>query len=269
MPSRSALLSLLTLGAASVAGMTVARQHARSDEPPALAQNVRRPNVETDDDDGERRCAYLGQWGSFHLLGSGGSAAYTLGPDKFIANLTFVGKDPSYWYYRPTNGDPHTKRWAFARQPYCGKYWVWRHSHGAWKRYEATRAWGNDLGTPTTAQTAIDVVDQLQLRVQDLENRVKALESTAPTPPTISALPTVGSSGGKKAPGRRVAPNPGLVESLRLLSVSAGQLAAVENRTQLIRRVLENAPDVHPRTGRQLVVEASRSKVGDHEVGRR
>jgi hypothetical protein len=49
----------------------------------------------------ERRCAFLGHWGSFHLIGSNGSAAYTLGINKYIADLRSNGEDANYWYYAP------------------------------------------------------------------------------------------------------------------------------------------------------------------------
>ncbi len=93
----------------------------------------------------ERRCAYLGFWGSFHLIGAGGSAAYHLGNDRYVADLRSNGQDDHYWYYAPANGDQFTSRWAFARPDNCGMAWVWRRDRGGWHRYELTRAWGDGL----------------------------------------------------------------------------------------------------------------------------
>ncbi len=95
----------------------------------------------------DRRCAYLGNWGSFHIVGSVGTAAYALDDERYIADLEFAGEDADYWAYRPTKkGDPNTTLWAFAKKPICGKYWVLRQSRGAWRKYEATDAWGEGHG---------------------------------------------------------------------------------------------------------------------------
>jgi len=187
MSKKRILFVLLALVGIPALSLTTSREPLKGAESTDVTKSASKGTTVIAED--QRRCAYLGKWGSFHLIGSAGSAAYALGNDRFIADLTFVREDTLYWYYRPSKGDASTTLWAFARRPYCGKYWVWRHAQGGWKRYEATRAWGDGLGAPTTAQTAIDVVDQLQLRVQDLENRVKTLESNGSAPPTITAIP--------------------------------------------------------------------------------
>lgn len=128
-----------------------------------------------------RRCAYLGQWGSFHIIGPAGTAAYNLGRDQFIANLSFAGEDANFWMYRPSKGDPLTTLWAFARKPDCGRYWVWRFENGTWKQYEATRAWGEGFGQTTVAETlSTDVAEQFRLRFDELEGRVDKLEKRDP-----------------------------------------------------------------------------------------
>ena len=102
------------------------------------------------------RCAYIGRWGSFHLIGTGGSAAYALGNDKFVADLRSVGQDADYWYYTPSKGDPSTSEWALARKPDgCGMYWVWRGDGGRWHPYEPTRAWGLGLGGEQGTATSV------------------------------------------------------------------------------------------------------------------
>lgn len=121
----------------------------------------------------ERRCAYLGRWGSFHLIGNGGSAAYTLGKDEFLADLSFVKQNERFWYYEPSGGDRLTTRWAFSKRPdHCGRFWVWRAQQGRWHEYEATKAWG--IGLNEEARHAS--VPSLDSRVTDLEDRVRALE---------------------------------------------------------------------------------------------
>jgi hypothetical protein len=97
-----------------------------------------------------RRCAFLGMFGSFHLIGSKGTAAYMLGNDKYIADLRAAGEEKNWWLYRPTgNGDPWTTMWAFARNRGCdGKYSVLRKVNGVWCQYEQTEAWGDELDRP-------------------------------------------------------------------------------------------------------------------------
>src|SRR5437016_4511634 len=112
--------------------------------PPAPA-----PNQEL-----QRRCAYLGYWGSFHLIGNSGSAAYHLNADRFVADLTFDSEDAGFWYFRPANGDTFTTKWAFSRQRDCfGMNWVMRGDRGGWHPYEATRAWGAGLDRRFTSVT--------------------------------------------------------------------------------------------------------------------
>src|SRR6266496_157237 len=119
----------------------------------------------------ERRCVYLGRSGSFHIIGSGGSAAYVLGNRKYISDLRENGEDANFWYFTTSNGDPATNGWAFARKANCdGTYWVWRSDRGGWHAYEATRAWGNGLGG-SFAQMASG--PSLGERVERLETRVE------------------------------------------------------------------------------------------------
>lgn len=94
-----------------------------------------------------RRCAFLGMFGSFHLIGAKATAAYTLGNEKFVADLRYDGEDANWWFYSPTgNGDAWTTRWAFARRRDCGgKFSVFRLVNGVWCFYEQTEAWGLGL----------------------------------------------------------------------------------------------------------------------------
>jgi hypothetical protein len=140
------------------------------------------------------RCAYLGQCGSFHLIGDGGTAAYTLGGGQFIADLSFSSQDNDYWQYRAQNGDPSTGYWAFARRPdRCGRYMVWRFANGTWCRYESTRAWGKGLGesiakaaaSEPTNQELLDKLNDVLIKLdtiqpgarpslEDIENQIRS-----------------------------------------------------------------------------------------------
>lgn len=132
-------------------------------QPPGKEQPVQAPY----------RCAYVGTWGSFHLIGNGGSAAYALGNDQYVGDLRFTGQDADHRYYTPTKGDASTTRWAFAQRPdNCGLYAVWREDQGKWRLYERVRAWGEGLGRVTTASTEVSV----EARIADLERRVGILE---------------------------------------------------------------------------------------------
>ena len=123
----------------------------------------------------DRRCAYLGFWGSFHLLGAGGTAAYHLDQDKFISNLSANREDAHFWYYTPVNGDATTTEWAFSKKPdSSGLYLVWRSDRGRWCVYEPTRAWGKGLDTEFS--TATSTSTGLESRVEGLERRVDLLE---------------------------------------------------------------------------------------------
>src|SRR5690606_8689591 len=53
-------------------------------EDPAIAPEVRIVS----------RCAYIGHFGSFHLIGEGGTAAYQLGNRKYICDLSLSSKRP-------------------------------------------------------------------------------------------------------------------------------------------------------------------------------
>lgn len=125
------------------------------------------------------RRAYLGHWGSFHLIGEHGTAAYHFRNGQYIADLEFSGQDANYTHYRPVaNGDPSISEWAFARFPdACGQYVVWRHTRDGWRIYEQTRAWGIGLGTEV-AETAVDATDVEVLKgtIENHERRIRALE---------------------------------------------------------------------------------------------
>jgi hypothetical protein len=130
-------------------------------------------------------CAYIGHWGSFHLVGSNCTAAYQLGKGKYIANLSFSREDRSFWYFVPSGGDPLTAEWAFARLPdrCCRKYWVWRRSqNGKWKRYEATRAWGDVLpdksvgGAESVASDLNQKLTELNDQLEKLDTKVKDID---------------------------------------------------------------------------------------------
>jgi hypothetical protein len=117
------------------------------------------------------RCAYLGRWGSFHLIGNGGSAAYALGGDRYVADLEFTDQDANHWYYSPTHGDPLTTSWAFARQKDCnGMYAVWRLAGGRWCFYENTQGWGDGLDRRLTAVPTYGLTTEQQLLI--LKERV-------------------------------------------------------------------------------------------------
>jgi hypothetical protein len=122
------------------------------------------------------RCAYIGNFGSFHLVGVGGTAAYQLGDRKYICDLSFSKEDNAFWYYRPTNGDRFTSHWAFSRQPdCCGRYWVWRHDGGGWSRYELTKAWGDGLADRSFTQDTAVYLDTNDQRFRILERDVKEI----------------------------------------------------------------------------------------------
>lgn len=131
----------------------------------------------------ERRCAYLGYWGSFHITGDIGTAAYALGNAKYVADLAFEKEDNGHWYYRAGfGGDNFTSQWAFSRHPDgCGRYWVWRSDRGGWHRYEATRAWGDPL---TTGSESVQVRAEKSVtqRLTDLEEDVSELKAKVNLP---------------------------------------------------------------------------------------
>ena len=134
-----------------------------------------------DEDDENRRCAFLGRFGSFTVIGSTGTAAYMLGKDKYIAGLRSAGEDPNWWMYRPTgNGDPSTTMWAFARNPRCGKYNVLRFANGAWRQYEQTSAWGIGLGgfsgAAAAASSAGPTNQELLDKLRDIEGKLNAIQ---------------------------------------------------------------------------------------------
>lgn len=121
------------------------------------------------------RCAYIGYRGSFHLTGQNGTAAYWLGNQPYITELSYTRTDQSFYYYKPTNGDPFITEWAFGFQPDCGRYWVWFRDRGGWRRYELTRAWGTRPPEFTTS-TPDASLKALRATVNQHERRIKTLE---------------------------------------------------------------------------------------------
>lgn len=121
----------------------------------------------------ELRCAYIGQIGTFHLIGNGGSAAYEWHGQKFVTDLKFDREDANFRYYTPSNGDPDTEEWAFEKTPEWGMYWVWRSVNGNWRPAEPTRGWGIGLDSYGSAQTTSLPIDQ---RVEDLETDMKKVK---------------------------------------------------------------------------------------------
>lgn len=124
---------------------------------PSSAESMKQPV--------ERRCAFLGRFGSFTVIGSKGVAAYQLSDGQYIADLEAAGDDPNWWLYRPvSNGDATTTMWAFARKPHRGLYKVLRFANGRWKLYECTNAWGRGLGESgaALASTNVEIIDELR-----------------------------------------------------------------------------------------------------------
>lgn len=155
------------------------RANAASTSPASANRTTR-----TAQNDGEaRRCAFLGRFGSFTVIGSGGTAAYRLGNGRYIADLQSAGEDANWWLYRPmANGDPSTVMWAFARFPQCGRYRVLRFANGAWWGYEHTEAWGNRLGQSGGLQAASfeePTNAELLNKLQVIEGKLNDIQPTA------------------------------------------------------------------------------------------
>lgn len=150
-----------------------AGQHLALGETVDRSTKQRQVQVKAQADEDDRRCAYLGYWGSFHLTGPIGTAAYKLGRERYLADLTFDREDNAHWFFRAGNGsDQSTAQWAFSRQPdRCGRYWVWRSDKNGWHRYESTRAWGNRLGGSAQAQQ-VRTEPSVSRRLVDLETTV-------------------------------------------------------------------------------------------------
>lgn len=126
----------------------------------------------------ELRYAYIGQIGTFHLIGNGGSAAYEWHGQKFVADLKFAREDANFRYYTPSNGDPDTDEWAFEKRPEWGMYWVWRSVNGNWHPAEPTRGWGvglegGGLGSTTSDESRFENIER---DLKQHEDRIKRLE---------------------------------------------------------------------------------------------
>lgn len=158
---------------------------ALADEPKASTKRTGEPtqaraanNVK--DDKEKRRCAFLGRFGCFTLIGSKGTAAYMLGNEQYIADLASEREDPNWWIYRAIgNGDPWTTGWAFARRPQCGKYTVLRFSNGAWRKYEQTDAWGTGLGESGGTAAVLDsgpTNQELLDKLRDIEGKLQEIQ---------------------------------------------------------------------------------------------
>jgi hypothetical protein len=126
-----------------------------------------------------RRCAFLGPFGSFHLIGPKGTAAYLLGNEKYIADLVPAGEDANWWLYRPGEGsDPGTTMWAFSRHDQCnGMRSVLRFVNGVWCLYEEATGWGNDGSTGVTVTTVSSQPSNAELlqKLRDIEDTLSKI----------------------------------------------------------------------------------------------
>lgn len=130
----------------------------------------------------ERRCAYLGRWGSFHILGKDGTAAYRFASGAMhFAELRVGRPNPNWWIYNQVpsdTADNNITAWAFARQPYCGEWQVLMFRNGAWQHYENTFAWGKGIGEDATgAAGSSDPIFDLQRDVRGLKEDVRNLKA--------------------------------------------------------------------------------------------
>lgn len=145
-------------------------------------------------EDGGRRCAFLGRFGSFTVIGAEGTAAYRLGRGEYIADLEVAEqKDANWWLYRPvSNGDPWTEMWAFARRPQCGMYAVMRFSNGGWHLYESTHAWGENLGgsgEDIKKSASASVQNEVLDTVRRIEDKLKVIQpNNKPSLPDLEKL---------------------------------------------------------------------------------
>jgi hypothetical protein len=148
-----------------------------------VSTRAKAASLKADNPEQRRRCAFLGQCGSFTLIGSNGTGAYILGNDRYIADLTSAGEDPNWWLYVPAGGDPWTQKWAFARNPECGKYRVLRRVNGAWWDFDRTDAWGSGLGgsraVPTAAAAGEPSNQQILNKLLDIEEKLNVIQPGA------------------------------------------------------------------------------------------
>ena len=95
------------------------------------------------DDNGGRRCAFLGRCGSFTLIGTEGTAAYILGRDEYIADLVAAGPTITGGFTRSRATGIRRPVCGRSRRPHCGKHRV-RGSqtvHGEFSRIPERGAW--------------------------------------------------------------------------------------------------------------------------------
>jgi hypothetical protein len=129
------------------------------------------------------RCTYLGKWGSFHLIGSRGTAGYKFNGNKYLADLAFSRETEEYYYYKQTgHGDPAISLWAFAKFPASPeKYEVWRRTTKGWRRYECAERWGENLNSAVpVAATDTDILNRLDAVERTVEKHEQILNPSAP-----------------------------------------------------------------------------------------
>jgi hypothetical protein len=145
-----------------------------------VSTTVTAVSLKADKPEPKRRCAFLGQCGSFTLISSNGTAAYVLGNERYIADLKSAGEDPNWWLYVPAGGDLWTQKWAFARNPECGKYRVLRRVNGTWWEFDRTDAWGAGLGgsraVPTAAAAGEPSNQQILNKLLDIEEKLNVIQ---------------------------------------------------------------------------------------------
>jgi hypothetical protein len=127
------------------------------------------------------RCSYRGYWGTFHLTGRTGTAAYVFRQERFVANLEFVKENARHWIYRSQGDGSAVEFWAFSRNDDpCGKRLVWRFADGRWKPYEMTEFWGTARVDRNFTVAKDNTIAALKAAVDDHEKRINQLEQPPP-----------------------------------------------------------------------------------------
>lgn len=121
---------------------------------------------------------FRGMWGSFHLSGLTGTAAYIFRGRRYLATLNFAREDRDFRYYSPVGGNASIIEWAFPKQAdKCGHHVVWRRAEDGWKPYESTSVWMRSSTTQTYVIDHTNEIQQLRVQVSDLQDRVQKLEA--------------------------------------------------------------------------------------------